>query len=278
MLTVATIAAVAALALVAGMLIARGWHDRRYGATLRRVDEQIAPISDALQRAVEHTSEIPETDARELPPGVERLLERIAAEGASAHAFRRLADEVASERPAPSPKQPPERDVLTGVRSRSGYEAELEREVARAQRTGRPLSLVLLDLGHTGDTELRAVRPSDDPVLREFAALLLRVTRVTDTVCRRRDEEFGVLLPETTATGARHFHRRVREAVRTSSGSGAQVTFASGIVEWRGNETREAFDARASTAVGRPLVRSLEPPEDGDGVAGENTRDAPRTG
>ena len=109
---------------------------------------------------------MPEADPRRAPARLERLLERIAAEGAPAHAFRRLADEVAPERPAPSPKQPPERDVLTGVRSRSGYEAELEREVARAQRTGRPLSLVLLDLGHTSDTELRVVRPSDDPVLR----------------------------------------------------------------------------------------------------------------
>ena len=101
---------------------------------------------------------------------------------------------------------------------------------------------------------------------------------MTDAVCRRRDEEFGILLPETTATGARHFHRRLHEAARASFGSGAQLTFATGIVEWRGNETREALDARASTAVGRSLVRSLEPPEDGDGAAGEHTRDAPRTG
>jgi GAF domain-containing protein len=37
-------------------------------------------------------------------------------------------------------------DPLTGIRNRSGYELELEREVARAHRTGRPLSLLLVEL------------------------------------------------------------------------------------------------------------------------------------
>lgn len=281
LLTVTVVIAALALAFALGILAARRRSDRQYETALRRLDKHMAPISANLREAVERARVARVVSSGDGPPtpNLEKLLERIAAEGRPAHAFRELAEavvpELARETPAPSPKHPAERDHLTGVRSRSGYDVELEREVARAQRTGRPLSLVLLDLGHPSDTEVRPVHPDEDRLLQEFAALLVRVTRVTDTVCRRGGEEFGILLPETTATGARHFHRRVHEeARRTTFGQGGQVTFSSGIVEWRANDTRESFDARACTAVGRSLVRSIEPPEDADDR--DDARDTPR--
>jgi diguanylate cyclase (GGDEF)-like protein len=271
-LTVLAVAGAAVFAFAVGAVVARRRSERRYEAALARLDGAIDPISETLRDAAERLDEVwagPQ-GAQSLTPNLEQLLERIAAEGMPARAFRQLAVELAPELAdapqLPTAKRPPPRDELTGVRDRRGYETELEREIARAARTGRPLTLVLLDLGDLVDTRVRAGHAEVDRLLQEFAALLVRVTRATDTVCRRRGGQFGILLPETNETGARHFRGRLREeASRASFGRLGQVTFSTGIVEWRPRETGDDLDARARATIGRAPVRTLEPPEDADG-------------
>jgi diguanylate cyclase (GGDEF)-like protein len=271
-LTVALVAAAAALAFVLGALVARRRGERRFEAALARLEDEIAPISETLREAAARADEVHAgaVGTPALAPNVERLLEQIAAEGAPARAFRRLADELAPELAAtpqlPKAKRPPPRDELTGVRDPSGYETELEREIARAHRTGRPLALVLFDLGDLADTRVRTGHAETDRLLQDFAGLLVRVTRATDTVCRRRSGQFGILLPDTNATGARHFRRRVRqEASQASFGRLGQVSFSTGIAEWRPQESGDDLDARARAAVARTRVRTIEPPEDANG-------------
>ncbi|MGH3077982.1 MAG: diguanylate cyclase domain-containing protein, partial [Gaiellaceae bacterium] len=138
-------------------------------------------------------------------------------------------------------------DELTGIRNRSGYELELEREVARAHRTGRPLSLLVLELRAAAGGAL--AEPGADDALQEFAALLKRTARTTDIPCRRRAREFAIVLPETKDEGARRLYSRLREETGASFGSGGQRTFSVGLVEWRPNETSDALDARAVAAV-----------------------------
>lgn len=143
-------------------------------------------------------------------------------------------------------------DGLTGVRNRRGYDEELGRELARARRTGRPLSLFLIDLDDFGDVNARYDYPGGDLVLQEFADLLERVARATDMVARRGGEEFAILLPETTGDEGRLFYTRVREEVEATSFSNVgRLTFSGGLVEWRPNESQESLDARASAAVNR---------------------------
>jgi diguanylate cyclase (GGDEF)-like protein len=143
-------------------------------------------------------------------------------------------------------------DGLTGVRNRRGYDEELERELARARRTARPLSLLLLDLDNFAEINARFDYPGGDLVLQEFADLLERAARATDTVCRRGGEEFGILLPETTGDEARQFHVRLRDEVAATGFSNVgRLTFSAGLVEWRPNESRESLDARVSAAVNR---------------------------
>jgi diguanylate cyclase (GGDEF)-like protein len=258
--------------------------DRRYDTVLRKVDRQLAPIAETLEETARRADDVrARGDAdRELAPALERLLEQIAAEGAPATAFRRVAGGIAPElaggRRLPKAKQPPTRDELTGVRDRGGYEAELEREIARAARMQRPLSLVLFDLGDLRDDRVRAGHAEVDRLLQEFAGMLVRVTRVTDTVCRRRNTEFGILLPDTTATGARSFRSRVREeSSATAFGRLGPVTFSSGIAEWRSDESTDAFDARARVEVGRSAVRPLELSSD-NGDEGTSSVGSPHTG
>ncbi len=140
-------------------------------------------------------------------------------------------------------------DATTGVRNRAGYELELEREVARAQRTGRPLSLVRLDVTapHAAATAASSER---DLVARDFAAVLTRVARSTDVLCRRADAEFVALLPETASEGAGRFCTRVRAAAATNDLSHmGSLSLASEVVEWLPDESSESFDARAAATA-----------------------------
>jgi GGDEF domain-containing protein len=229
MLIALVVAAVLALAGAAAVVAirARARADR-YAAALARLESELQPISQRIRSSVERSQ--PASAERDgLDPKLEELLERIAADGSAVVAFRQIADEVAPEVPSARRSTP---------RGSSAYEAELEREIARARRTGRPLSLVLVDVD----------QPTAERLL-QFAALLTRVTRVTDTVCRRRRDAFGILLPETGEDGARLFFRRVHaEAARTFD-TGTSTTFSTGIVELKPNETGEALDARARAAV-----------------------------
>ena len=244
LVVVASVALVALAAVVAVRARARA---DRYAAALERLEGELAPISQSIRSSVART--VPSTNVAgqsEIDPKIEDLLERIAADGSAVVAFRQLAGEVAPE-------------VVSARRSASrgssAYEGELEREIARARRTGRPLSLVLVDVD----------QPTAERLL-QFAALLTRVTRVTDTVCRRRRDAFGILLPETPEDGARRFFRRIRDEAARTFDSGTGTTFSTGIVELQANETGDALDARARAAVagGRP------------GNAGGRVADAPR--
>jgi diguanylate cyclase (GGDEF)-like protein len=141
-------------------------------------------------------------------------------------------------------------DQLTGVRNRRGYDEELERELARARRTGRPLSLLLVDLDDFKQVNARFDYPGGDLVLQEFADLLERAARATDTVCRRGGEEFAILLPETTREEGRLFYARLRDEVqRTAFSNVGRLTFSAGLAEWQPGESRESFDARVSALV-----------------------------
>ncbi len=140
-------------------------------------------------------------------------------------------------------------DSLTGVRSSSGYDLELERAVSRARETGRPLSLLIL----SSDDQ-----PEAGEALRDLASLLVRTTRATDVVCRRRTGQFGVVLPDTAGDPALRLYGRLLDAAaRTSFPTSRQLTFASGLVEWRPNESSEALDARALAAVGKTRTEPL---------------------
>jgi diguanylate cyclase (GGDEF)-like protein len=132
-------------------------------------------------------------------------------------------------------------DAATGVANRTGYAAELEREVARARRTGRPLSVLLLQLGAGSGSGNRA--------LPEVAEMLSRLTRATDSLCRPQDHELAVLLPGTRGTGARRFLARVRDEASSALASVGPLTFSAGLVEWRPDETSDALAERVATAV-----------------------------
>jgi diguanylate cyclase (GGDEF)-like protein len=136
-------------------------------------------------------------------------------------------------------------DPTTGVRNRRGYELELGREVARAERSGRPLSVIVVEV------DGREQAPANTGALAEVARLVTRVTRRSDISCRRGERELAILLPGTEESGATVLTRRLRDAAKQSIRSGVS-TMAVGLVERLPAETSEELDLRIEMTFGPP--------------------------
>ncbi len=89
----------------------------------------------------------------------------------------------------------------------------LDREIRRAQRSERPLSLVCLDLDHFKQVNDRFGHNAGDQVLRGVAKALKAQLRSGDILGRIGGEEFAVVLPETGLDPAVALAERMRRAV-----------------------------------------------------------------
>jgi diguanylate cyclase (GGDEF)-like protein len=127
-------------------------------------------------------------------------------------------------------------DHLTGLANRRRFERQLEREVARTRRFGRPFCLLLLDLDHfkrVNDTHGHDV---GDDVLRRVGNALQAGTRGIDTVSRIGGEEFAVILTETDFARGLEVAERLRVSIgETETPAAGRVTVSIGLAEF--NET-----------------------------------------
>jgi two-component system, cell cycle response regulator len=105
-------------------------------------------------------------------------------------------------------------DPLTGAGNLRHMTTTLAREVERASRFDRPLSVLLLDLDHFKNVNDTYGHTVGDAVLRELARRLASCVREVDTVARYGGEEFVVVTPETDTEGAERLAARICEAVR----------------------------------------------------------------
>ncbi|NBQ88786.1 MAG: diguanylate cyclase [Betaproteobacteria bacterium] len=89
-------------------------------------------------------------------------------------------------------------DGLSGLWNRRYFDQRLAQEVSEAQRFDRPLSLVMCDVDRFKRLNDQFGHPFGDGVI-ERVAQLLSGGRTSDVACRYGGEEFGVILPSTTA-------------------------------------------------------------------------------
>jgi len=102
-------------------------------------------------------------------------------------------------------------DELTGVYNRPYFGRQLDREIARAYREGRPMSLVIGDLDNFKQLNDLYGYEAGNAVLREISQTLASSVRPFDTVARWGGEEFALILSaETTPSEARDICERLR--------------------------------------------------------------------
>lgn len=105
-------------------------------------------------------------------------------------------------------------DPLTGLWNYRYLRSSLRREVERASRFGRMLSVLVLDLDHFKEVNDSYGHAAGDAVLSEFARRLRIGMREVDMAFRQGGEEFVVLLPETDAYGSAIVAERLGAAIR----------------------------------------------------------------
>ena len=105
-------------------------------------------------------------------------------------------------------------DPLTGCVNRRGFDQVLARETARTARAGTELALLAIDVDHFKAVNDTHGHIAGDAVLREIGGLLLHTARAGDIVARTGGEEFSLVLPDTSASGAYQLAVRVCEAIR----------------------------------------------------------------
>lgn len=93
-------------------------------------------------------------------------------------------------------------DPLTGLANRRLLIEQFQREAIRQRRSGKPLSLLLLDLDHFKSINDRYGHLAGDTCLKRISAVIESRVRGADIVARFGGEEFIVLLPDTDEQGA----------------------------------------------------------------------------
>lgn len=163
-------------------------------------------------------------------------------------------------------------DGLTGLANRLRFDQILASEWARLQRSGDPLSVILLDVDHFKLFNDTYGHVAGDACLKQIAQVLKEACRsASDFVARFGGEEFVVLLPETNANGARAVAEKIRGRIahlaipHEASQTAGYITASLGAVTMQCADPTTSADAVAfadeqlyrAKALGRNRVAHL---------------------
>ncbi|WP_064603531.1 GGDEF domain-containing protein [Photobacterium sp. J15] len=127
-------------------------------------------------------------------------------------------------------------DRLTQLYNRGHWEVCLAEEFERCQQTGLPSTLIMLDIDHFKRVNDTFGHIIGDAVIRTVSSLLRGSKRQNDIAGRYGGEEFGVILPGTTAEHGLYFTERLRNRVEEATVSvdvrNIRVTISLGVCEW----------------------------------------------
>jgi len=136
-------------------------------------------------------------------------------------------------------------DSLTTLPNRRAWGVELPKQLARARRTQTPICMAVLDIDKFKDFNDTFGHRAGDMLLTKAARAWAEHLRNTDLIVRYGGEEFGVLLPGTSADDAVAVIERVRAATPDS------CTASVGFAQWDGIESPAHLFDRADRALYR---------------------------
>ena len=143
-------------------------------------------------------------------------------------------------------------DSLTGLWNSGAICEVLERELARAEREGRPLAVIMADIDHFKRVNDTYGHPAGDVALCEIARRLKAGVRQYDSVGRFGGEEFLIIIPgcdeERAAVRAEELRRSIGEREIEVPGASVKITMSLGVA---------ACD-ECMIVVGAALVKSAD--------------------
>jgi diguanylate cyclase (GGDEF)-like protein len=140
-------------------------------------------------------------------------------------------------------------DPLTGLYNRRFGEQRLATEVARSERRGHPLTVLLLDLNEFKMINDTYGHPAGDQVLQEFGSHLNNVIRGSDLAVRLGGDEFLVVLPDCDTGQLQRVLERLGTLETEWQGHRMKVTFSAGWTEYQTGDRTEELLARADEAL-----------------------------
>lgn len=106
------------------------------------------------------------------------------------------------------------RDHLTGLFNRRYLEEMLEREIVRATRAQRPVSIIILDVDNFKQINDTLGHAAGDIVLRELGKFISSQVRQSDIACRYGGDEFVLILPDTSRDTTKERAEKLRKEVK----------------------------------------------------------------
>ncbi|HUI66687.1 MAG TPA: diguanylate cyclase [Nitrospirota bacterium] len=145
-------------------------------------------------------------------------------------------------------------DELTGLRNRRYIVERLEEEFQRTKRTGRPLSLIMLDIDHFKTINDAHGHLFGDVVLRVVSVRMKEALRKHDLIGRVGGEEFLVICPESYLEDTVMVAERIRKIIhREAIGDGvreATIALSAGVTMQRDDDmSSDRLFSRADTAL-----------------------------
>ena len=136
-------------------------------------------------------------------------------------------------------------DQLTGLYNRRSGEQRLSQEMSRAQRHGRPLTVLLMDLDGLKQVNDKHGHAAGDTLLKGFADRLQRAIRGSDLAVRLGGDEFMALLPECRADEVRHVLARIEGLEFEFNEEKISLHFSRGWTDYKAGETAQELLNRA---------------------------------
>lgn len=140
-------------------------------------------------------------------------------------------------------------DALTRLPDRASFESRLAQEISRSERSGSPLSILLIDIDRLDAINEERGRDGGDRLLNQISESLRKTLRTADVLYRYGGDEFAVILPDTELGTAYLAAERCREAIAESDP--ADVPASVGVAQLSAGRTAEEVIARAEIALFR---------------------------
>jgi len=140
-------------------------------------------------------------------------------------------------------------DQLTGLYNRRSGEQRLAEEMSRAQRHGRPLTILLMDLDGLKAVNDKHGHAAGDTVIKSFADRLQRAIRGSDLAVRLGGDEFMAILPECRCEEVNRVLGRIEGLDFEFDEQKVRLRFSSGWTDFQPVDTMQEFLRRADVAL-----------------------------
>jgi len=137
-------------------------------------------------------------------------------------------------------------DPLCPILNRRAFKRELEKEITRADRHKRALSLLFIDLDKFKTINDTQGHDAGDRVLIAMANTLRNAVRKSDIVCRLGGDEFAILLIETDAENAKACALALSDRILKDN---VGVTASIGAATWQTGQSADDLMAKADQAM-----------------------------